>query len=421
MKQALKRVSLLLGMVLLFRCAALPSAATENMETQIPAETVATVATMPETVPVETTEVVETTVPTTEPEQTTVPTEAPETVPETEPEEVPVETEAVFAEDEEEVVEETEEELPEYLKVPLYFQTDYPDELYGSGTVATSGCSITSLAMVATYMTGNTYLPDELAYYFGGSAENNMKRLENGSKALQLPFKKATNWHETLNALHEGKVAIALMEGDSKFTTTQHFIVLTGINDEGKIMVNDPLASNYTKWDLDDGFIYGFEEYDILTGYSGAWIYDKSAMPEEPFLYSQPRPDPSNARYPDIQLTDEEKRLLAKVIWVEARGESDEGQQAVAEVILNRLASPDFPDTLEGVIYARGQFRSIEQLEDATPYQAQYMAIERALYGPFILPEDVVHFATYKATDYVWGQIGGHYFCYDWNYSEDYE
>jgi hypothetical protein len=27
-------------------------------------------------------------------------------------------------------------------------------------------------------------------------------------------------------------------------------------------------------------------------------------------------------------------------------------------------------------------------------------------------PEDVVHFATYQATDKVWGQIGGHYFCY---------
>ena len=33
--------------------------------------------------------------------------------------------------------------------VPLYLQTDYPDIYYGEGTIATSGCSITSLAMVA--------------------------------------------------------------------------------------------------------------------------------------------------------------------------------------------------------------------------------------------------------------------------------
>ena len=59
-------------------------------------------------------------------------------------------------------------------QVPLFFQTDYPDVRYGSGTVATSGCGITALAMVATYMTGHTYHPDELADYFGGRSENNI-------------------------------------------------------------------------------------------------------------------------------------------------------------------------------------------------------------------------------------------------------
>lgn len=342
----------------------------------------------------------------------------PETVPEeTLVEEEPEEDEEIEEESWEEESEEENMEWPEYLKVPLYFQTDYPETMYGAGSVATSGCSITALSMVATYLTGHEYLPDELAYYFGGSAENNMERLENGSEALQLPFYKAENWHYTLEALHEGKIAIALMEMNSKFTTSQHFIVLTGVNEDGRIMVNDPYEPNYSKWDLEDGFIYGFEEHEILQGYSGAWIYDKSEMPEEPFIYSEPMPDPANARYPDIDLTLEEMRLLARVIWVEARGESDEGQQAVAEVVLNRIASDSFPDTLEGVIYAEGQFRSLPYLKDAEPYQAQYKAIERAMYGPYVLPEDVVHFATYKATDYVWGKIGGHYFCYDWDCS----
>lgn len=105
-------------------------------------------------------------------------------------------------------------------------------------------------------------------------------------------------------------------------------------------------------------------------------------------------------------------RLLASVIWVEARGESEEGQQAVAEVILNRLVSESFPNTLKGVLYAEDQFLSINFLGDAEPYQAQYEAIERAIYGPYILPEDVVHFATFRINQNVWGQIGGHYFCY---------
>ena len=87
----------------------------------------------------------------------------------------------------------TEPELQSVDAVPLYFQTDYPDTLYGSGTIETSGCSITSLAMVATYMTGHVYMPDELAGYFGGYVGNNMERLEYASTQLQLPWKKANS------------------------------------------------------------------------------------------------------------------------------------------------------------------------------------------------------------------------------------
>lgn len=299
-----------------------------------------------------------------------------------------------------------------YHEIPLNFQTDYPETMFGTGSVATSGCSITALAMVATYMTDHEYLPDELARYFGGTAESNIKRLEIGSETMQLSFYKSENFDKTMQALREGKVAIALMEGTSLFTDTQHFIVLTGLNADGKIMVNDPYAPNYERWELKRAFEEGFDEGDILYGYSGAWIYDKSAMPEEPFLYSEPEPERGEPRYPDIQLTLEEKRLLAKVVWVEARGESLEGQQAVAEVVLNRMASDDFSNTLKGVIYAEGQFRSVPYLDDAEPYQAQFEAIEAAIYGPYVLPEDVVHFATYAVNDNVWGTIGGHVFCY---------
>jgi hypothetical protein len=214
-----------------------------------------------------------------------------------------------------------------------------------------------------------------------------------------------------LAALDEGKVVIALMEGDSLFTDGQHFIVLTGYNENGLIMVNDPIESNYDKWDTKRAFREGFTRGDICAGFSGAWAFDKSAMPEEPFLYSEEdRGDQS--RYEGLKLTREEIQLLANVIWAEARGESAEGQQAVAEVILNRIASDKFPDTLSSVIYAEGQFRSVDVLDEAEPYQAQYMAIDRAIYGPYVLPMDVVHFATFRTNNNVWGKIGGHIFCY---------
>lgn len=308
------------------------------------------------------------------------------------------------------------EELPGaengYGRFPLYFQTDYPNNMFGSGTIANNGCSITCLAMVASYLTGHEYLPDELAGYFGGVAENNIERLEKGAEAMQLPWEKMENFDKTIEALRDGRIIIALMESDSIFTSSQHFIVLTGYNEDGLIMVHDPYEPNYEKWDLKRAFREGFTEGDICCGFSGAWAFDKDAMPEDPFLYFEEdlRGEP---RYPDIQLTYEERQLLARVIWVEAQGECEEGQQAVAEVVLNRMASPNFGNTLKGVIYGEGQFRSVPYLEDAEPHQAQYEAIEAAIYGPYVLPENVVHFATYPTNSSVWGQIGGHIFCYE--------
>ena len=303
-------------------------------------------------------------------------------------------------------------ETTEPAQVPLYFQEDYPNTRYAGGTVATSGCSITSLAMVATYMTGHEYLPDELARYFGGRAENHMERLEMGSETLQLPFEKNTNWHTTLEALWDGKVAIVLVNEKTHFTQSQHFLVLTGVTSDGKVKVNDSAAVNYSHWALTDGFTNGFDPDDIMIGFEGAWVYDKSAMPEDPVLYYEPKPIRDETRYPEVKLTLEQEDLLAKLIWAEARGECPEGQQAVAEVVLNRLVSEDYSDSIETVICADGQFRGAPFMKDAEPGQAQYQAIEKALYGPNILPMEVVNFATWETNSNVWGQIGNHIFCY---------
>ena len=105
------------------------------------------------------------------------------------------------------------------FEVPLYFQNDYPNQRYGNGTVATSGCGITSLAMVATAMTGHAYSPDELADYFSDyNSINHMDKLEYMSDCLQLPWEKAQKIHEVIGALQEGNIAILLMEAPSVFT-----------------------------------------------------------------------------------------------------------------------------------------------------------------------------------------------------------
>lgn len=297
--------------------------------------------------------------------------------------------------------------------VPMYFQTDYPNNRFASGTIATSGCSITSLAMVATYLTGHTYLPDELAEYFGPYVGSNIERLEYASDELRLPWEKAENWHGALNALKEGKVVIVLMNETSYFTNFQHFIVLAGMTEDGKIIVNDPNASNYTLWNLKSGFENGFSEGYICKGYSGAWIYDKSLMPDEPFIYEEEEYE-GEVRYPELNLRQSDIEMLAKLLWVEARGEPIDGQQAIAEVILNRIMAYNFEDTVEKVLNEKGQFSSVQYLYMAEPTQTQYEAIDRAMNGPYILPEDVVFFATFAVNEKVWGKIGSHTFCYQW-------
>ena len=52
-------------------------------------------------------------------------------------------------------------------------------------------------------------------------------------------------------------------------------------------------------------------------------------------------------------------RLLSKLVYAEARGEPYKGQVAVAAVVLNRVASSSFPNTVSGVVYQSGAFSSV--------------------------------------------------------------
>ena len=55
-------------------------------------------------------------------------------------------------------------------------------------------------------------------------------------------------------------------------------------------------------------------------------------------------------------MTDDDVDLLARAIWGESRGESKQGQEAVASVILNRRDAKRWPNTIRGVILQPKQF-----------------------------------------------------------------
>lgn len=376
----------------------------------------------PATLPPETTAAPETTEAPTESTEETVPAATAETVPAataaTVPETKPEETAKPQAET---VPQTTEPELviptkdrKQYDKVPNYYETDYPDIRFGQGSFADYGSGVTSMAMVATYLTGYDYRPDTLAHWFSSYTGNQIQLLEYMSDTLQLPWQRALNVRVALEALKEGKVVIAMVNSKSGFTTGQHFLVLTGINDAGLVTVNDPNKNNYEKWNLKAGFTDGFREGILIGGYSGSWIYDPSQISDDPFLYIDPSAEEVECRYPDLSLSDADVEMLAKLVCAEADGEPFEGQQAVAEVILNRVAASNFPGTVTGVIKAPDQFRAASQLYRAKPTHVQYEAVRRAWKGPYVLDKDVVFFSTGAVNKNVWGTIGNHTFCHQY-------
>lgn len=102
----------------------------------------------------------------------------------------------------------------------------------------------------------------------------------------------------------------------------------------------------------------------------------------------------ANSAWRDIsEVTFEEgdRKLLANLIYCEARGESYDGKVAVGSVVINRVLSERFPNTVVGVIYAPGQFAPVTSTKNslalalaedrATRYPDCYRAADEAMQG----------------------------------------
>lgn len=86
----------------------------------------------------------------------------------------------------------------------------------------------------------------------------------------------------------------------------------------------------------------------------------------------------SNSNY----VSDNDAKLLARIINAEARGESYVGQVSVGAVVLNRVAHPSFPNTIAGVIFQDGAFTAVVDGQwDAEMYNTPYKAAQDALNG----------------------------------------
>ncbi len=156
--------------------------------------------------------------------------------------------------------------------------------------------------------------------------------------------------------------------------------------------------------------------YTVRT--AGAWPQDIRMQGGESEFESWVRPQikgmiavygRENIKY--IFMSDFE--LMAKTVYAEAKSEEYAGQVAVAEVILNRAESENFPDTIEGVIGEEGAFTSWENgAVRAAPLDDECMEAVQDALNERIFPGEVVYFREGRfhtfGTPYT--TIGNHYF-----------
>ena len=126
-------------------------------------------------------------------------------------------------------------------------------------------------------------------------------------------------------------------------------------------------------------------------------------------------------RYSGIEMSSYELWEMAAIIQLESGNQPPEGQQAVAEVIFNRVLHEGFPNTVHDVIHDDGgigviQFTTSVDIDKAEPTEEQFDAIFAALHGNTILPKKVVFFSRDGENDRVWGKIGDHVFCYEYDW-----
>lgn len=89
--------------------------------------------------------------------------------------------------------------------------------------------------------------------------------------------------------------------------------------------------------------------------------------------------DEARPVYADVTITEAEGDLLERILWAEANNQDFVGQCAVIEVIFNRLRSPEWPDTIEGVLSQKGQFATWKARNKVTPTHVQSDVISEVL------------------------------------------
>lgn len=111
--------------------------------------------------------------------------------------------------------------------------------------------------------------------------------------------------------------------------------------------------------------------------------------------------------------TQEDLYVLAHVICGEAQCYSDEEQLYVGSVVLNRVASSRYPNTIRGVVFQKGQYACTwDGNYNRTPTARNWANAEYLLTHGSVLPGNVVYQSGRKQGRGVYVKTSRHYYCY---------
>ena len=162
-----------------------------------------------------------------------------------------------------------------FPEVPLYLQQDYPGTMYGGYPIRTNGCGITSMAMLASYLTDEELTPPVMCERYGRYSHRNgtdgmifvKEPPVMGFYLVEKTYAPAEAW----KALEEGHVVISIQH-NGYWTRGGHYIVLEKITENGLVQVRDSNIYNYNRISahIRDEHTWG----SITSAGSGFWIFD---------------------------------------------------------------------------------------------------------------------------------------------------
>lgn len=134
---------------------------------------------------------------------------------------------------------------------------------------------------------------------------------------------------------------------------------------------------------------------------------------------TEPVTEPVIPTEPKKNYTDDDLFYLAAAVCREAGGESEEIQLLVANVVINRVNSSIYPDTIYGVLTDYRQYGMMWKYGVSFPSWADqdtidhcYDVARRILEGERVCPDNVLFQAEFEQGSGIYKQFDGFYFCY---------